>query len=245
MSRRAKTRTSLLSVVVLALVAIVFWRASTTSAVAATASPATSPDDFGTTLYRVGLDPRSLAAAGVSSNSVTGIVAAVEGAIQGDPSGLSGADTAFAEARVAHDALERKIRSGKASQEEVAAYPSAKSALETATAAQQAELDALFTAGTASLGESPRAALAQLRGNRTWGLPPEFLVVERTQQQWVSLRDALANERFSAEYNETPNSDAAALLATARSNAAVATAITGLSTNLASITSAWNAAASD
>lgn len=245
MSRRAKTRTSLLSVVFLALVALVFWRASTTSAVAATAATETSLVDFATTLHRVGLDPRSLAAGGVSSNSVSAVVADVESATQGNPSGLSGADAAFAEARVAHDSLERKIRSGKASQEEVAAYPSAKSALEAATAAQQSELDALFTAGSGSLGESQRAALAQLRANRAWGLPAEFLVVERTQQQWVALRDALANERFCAEYNETPDANAAALLATTRSNAAVATAITGLSTNLASITSAWNAAASD
>jgi hypothetical protein len=244
MSRRAQVHTSLLGVIAAVLVAAPFvwprywWRP-------AAAQAPSIPADFRSTLIRAGLDSAALAAAGVSANSVSSVLQAVATSINNDPTRLSSADTSYASARRDVDRLRALIESGKASQEDVSAYQSASSSLATATAARTAALDAYFTAGAGILSEGQRSTLTTIRANRAHELPIEFLVVNRSQEEWVDLRDALANERIETEIGEEPDAGDQAALATWRAVNAVASAKSSSDANLATVASSWNAASSE
>ena len=224
-----------------------FYRPSPAAVVArATTSDGESQPntDLEVALIRAGIDAKTLTAAGVTSGSVSSLGQAASQHFNAHPTVLSSADTAYASARRESDRLQRLIQSGKGTQDDVAAYQAQKAALETATAQQTAALDALFEATTASLNDSKRGVLSKIRTNKSWSLPTEYLTVDRTQQEWVNVRDALANERISAAYGDQPDAALQAQLATWRADATVAAAQTALSTNLASVTAALSTALS-
>ena len=203
------------------------------------------PGDFKVKLLRAGLTPRALAAAGVSVNSILPTLQAAADQMNGAPTALSSADAAYATARTAADSLAAKIQSGKASQEEIASYPATKAAVEAADAARLSVLDGYFTAATASLTSNQRAVLVTIRANKALGFPEEYLVVERTEAQWLALRDALSIERQAGELPDMTSEASTQLLSTFRADPAVAFASTGVQSNLSQINSAWNTAAGD
>jgi hypothetical protein len=203
------------------------------------------PSDFKVKLLRAGLDPRALCAAGVGSGSILASLQAAADTMNGAPTALDSADTSFASSRNAADALARKIQSGKASQEEIANYPAAQNALQSAEAAQQSVLDGFFLAAIANLSNPQRVALANIRANKSWELPAEYLVVTRSEPDWVALRDALANERIAVELPGTLSQSAQALLTTVRADSAVAAARTSVQNALTTLTNAWNTAVGD
>jgi hypothetical protein len=215
------------------------------TAVLAANEPTPPPVGLRVTLLRAGLSPEALAAAGVTPVAIASTLQAVTQQLAGAPNALANADVAFANARRESDRLERLIQSGKGTQEDVAAYQSAKAALDAATAQRAAALDAVLTAATASLPTAQRTALLTARANAAWNLPPEFLVVNRSQEDWVRLRDALANERIARKLDDQPDPAAQALLANWRAVPAVAMARSGLDTHLEQVRVNWNAAAGD
>ena len=82
--------------------------------------------------------------------------------------------------------------------------------------------------------------------NRSWALPTQYLVKDRTEPEWVELRAALATKRISEQYeDEEFPASVQAYLAAADAVTEVATAKVALDSNLASVQTAWNAAASD
>lgn len=191
---------------------------------------------------RVGLDAESLTASGVTSGSVASLVAALAVA-EGDlPTPLAQLDATYTSARASVRAAERKIQGGTATASEIAEFPAQEQALANAQATRDGALASLFTSGSAGLTSTQRASLTAIRANRSWKLPTEFLVVSRTEAEWIALRDALSNERTAAKNGDTPNATCQALLGTERAVAAVASARASLDTNLSSVTSAWNAA---
>lgn len=201
--------------------------------------------DLHVSLLRAGVSPDALAAVGVAANGVSVVVAAAQTHVSTEASALTAADAAYATAKRESDRLRRLIESGKARQEDVAAYATQYSALAAATSAQAVALQVLFDAATAGLGSEQRTRLMRIHGARSWGLGIEFGVVERSQSDWVELRGALANERFAAKYGEEPDQAAVAYLAHARANQAVASARANLDANRAVVTSAWNTALVD
>lgn len=255
MSRLVRKPVTLFSFAFVLLLVPVWWWARYVPAAAAPAALAAAKDaevpnvpphaDFKVTLLRAGLKPEALAAAGVASNGISGVLSLAAQTVAGAPNALREADAAYATARVQSDQLERLIQSGKGHEQEVAAYQAAKTALSTAEAQRQAVLDGLFAAATANLSSAQRTALTNLRANAAWNLPPEFLVVNRDQAEWVRLRDALANERISRKLGDEPDAGAQAQLANWRANNSVAAARSALDTNLAQIRTNWNAASGD
>ena len=117
--------------------------------------------------------------------------------------------------------------------------------MNSAAAQRETLLSGVQTTATSGLTETQKTALTNLRANSSWNLAKkEFMVVNHSEAEWVALRDALANERISAELGEEPDTGCQALLTTYRANSAVITATTGLGAqNLAAIRSAWSAAA--
>jgi len=165
--------------------------------------------------------------------------------MNGAPAAMESADASFISARVASDALVRKIQSGKATQEEIENYAATKSALDSAEAARQSVLDGYFSAAIANLSLNQRTALTTMRANRAWGFPQEYLVSSRTEAQWIELREALSNEHEAIELPGTLNETAQGLITTVRAEQAVAFATTSVQSNLTTVTSAWNTAVGD
>lgn len=204
-----------------------------------------SNSDLEVALLRAGISAQSLAAVGLSSQSLAGLVDAAQTHFALHATDLSAADAAYAAAKPACDQARRTIESGKGSQEDVATFQAQSAAVTAASTAQTAALDALRDAATASLSSDQRASLQRIHAARTWGLPTEFCVVERSQEAWVELRSALANERFAAKYGEEMLPAAQALLSVERSSSPVAAAKTGIDTNLSALTTVWTSALAD
>jgi len=200
--------------------------------------------ELATALYRVGLQPERLAAAGVDATITDDLVVSVKSWLAEHPTALSQADEALFQATKTRDRLVRKVRSGLASQEEVAACQAVLADSDAAAAVRSVQLAAIFNAGTQGLALEQINLLARIHANQlAWELPLEYCVVDRTQQEWVDLRDALSNERISAKLGEEADTDLQALLGTVRASNEVAAAKVCLDTTLGAVKTAWEEAA--
>ncbi|MBK8172698.1 MAG: hypothetical protein IPK60_20505 [Sandaracinaceae bacterium] len=193
---------------------------------------------------RAGLDAEALAAVGATSNQTGSVVSALASAHANLAVPISALDATATTARVARDAAQRKIRSGAGSQQEIEGFPALETALTTAESARASALAALRASATAGLSGAQRSDLDTIESNRRWKMPIEFLVIERSDAEWLSLRNALSNERISAKYEDEANGTLQATLAAARADERVAAAKASLETNLASLQQAWNSATS-
>jgi hypothetical protein len=198
--------------------------------------------ELGTHLYRVGLGPEPLAAAGVNAAQTRALVEAARLYLIDHQVDLNLADAAFASAKREHSRLERLVRSGTGTDDDVTALAQARVLLANARAQRAAELGALLDAATAGLSGQRRAALDSFSANAPWKQPIEFLAVDRDQQDWVALREALANERIAAKRQEAPDAGAQALLQQLRADPAVSAARANLDANLLAVTAAWELA---
>ena len=204
--------------------------------------PLNPTDELEGALLLAGLDARALTSVGVSAQSLTAFVDRFRDAYATAEAALDQAETRMASARVASDALLRKIQSGKGSPEDVSVYQAALADLSMAMAAKEAALNACRAPAEAMLSDTQRAQLARIRANERWQLPTEFLLVDRSEVQWVALRDALANEKIAPRYGDEVGPQHASVLASARAQADVALAKSRLDSNLAATQSAMHAA---
>lgn len=199
--------------------------------------------DVTNTLHRLGLSPQHLTAAGVTAQQTTTLVSAMESTLNGEPGLIRSLEDDLGEAQRRCDTLTRLVRSGEATEQQRTDCAAAQAALVTARAALNEALDDLFADLTGGLDEAVCHRLTMLRANAaTWDMPTEFLVVTRTDAQWLELRAALANERIAANMGEETGQGAQTILQNARSDASVALARTNLDNNLAAIQNAWNEA---
>ena len=204
--------------------------------------PVENHEDLATALLRAGLSPEAIAAAGCSAADCEDVIEAANfELVNADPS-LAAVDASYASARVEHDRLKRLIQSGKGSDEDVASYQTAKTDLENAEAAREALMDDLFEAACGELTEAQAGALTTIRGNAHWGLPMQYLAADRTQQEWVDLRDALANVRISADFGEEPAAECVSMIDTCDLDAGVSSAKSGLDTYCSAVEAAWDGA---
>ena len=206
---------------------------------------APTADELAAAMLRIGLGPAQLTAAGGSPSTVATVVDDCLDDMIADPAVIELADAAFAGWKQQCDLLKRVIQSGQATSEQIDTYAAAMTQLALAEAQRHSVLNGLLSCAAASLSESQQSTLAAIRGNRNWDLPIEFLTVDRTEAQWVQLREALANERISAKLGQQPDPEAQALLQQLRGNPLVATAKANLDANLTVVTVAWEQAIED
>src|SRR6185503_5121568 len=99
--------------------------------------------------------------------------------------------------------------------------------------------------GLATVSEGQRTLLCRIQTNgAAWHVPTQYLVKDRTEAQWVALRDLLAAKQIH-ERDETaayPEASSSALAAIDAENE-VATAKVNLDAGMVSVQTAWNAAA--
>jgi hypothetical protein len=204
--------------------------------------PASTP--MAATMMRVGLDAERLAAVGITSQETGSTVAA---AITEYATGasLAEADANYSACKATCSELEREVKSGLASPEDVTAYKSASEDLVTHTAAREAALDAIFEAGLEGLSADEKGAMRTIRDNAHWKLPVQYLTVERTEADWVKLRDYLDARRIAQEDGEEVPAEVTSFLATVESDGKVSGAKASLDSSLAAIQTAWNAAVTE
>ena len=240
-----KARYPAILIVAIAVVAIfvriqLFERSS---ALATISNLIPTPGELATALIRVGLDAGALTAAGASSSNIDLVIGNGLDHLMTESALLTQVDTEFAQSRRQCAQLKRIIQSGGATLDQISACSAAQAQLALARGARQELLDSLFDDATVGLNENQRNTLATIRSNRHWDLPLEFLVVDRAESEWVALRDCLANERISAEFDdEDPDPVAQAVLGQLRSHPAVVAANGNLDANLAVLTVVWQGA---
>lgn len=194
-------------------------------------------------LSRVCLDAQSLAAAGLSELQATALVGRARSHLAQNIQELRDADLAWAAAGQEKERLERLVRSGLGTQQDTAALAEAQVAYSAASTARRDVLADFASAALEGVGAGPGACLTMLRANTSrWNMPTKYLAESRTEDQWLALREALANDRISASLGQEPDQEAQQLLATINAATPVATAASNLSSNLPAVTTAWNTA---
>jgi len=199
-------------------------------------------DQLAVALYQAGLDPEALTAAGVQEGQIATLVAEADEVLTAQLATLilSQADLATATNQVAQ--LKRAIRAGIADENAVANLATAQSNANTARSSIDAIHDALFDAATEHLDPAVVTRLETIAANRRWDLPIQYTVNNRTEAQWVALRNALANIRICDEYGEDPHGACVSLVNGENADESIAQATSNLGNNLANVTTAFDSA---
>ncbi|MGE3108828.1 MAG: hypothetical protein AB7G11_15050 [Phycisphaerales bacterium] len=201
-------------------------------------------------LYRLGLSPDHLAAAGVSPAQTTELVGDLRSHLTTAMDDLRDADSNYAASAQLVDSLERVVRAGTAAQEDLQALTAARSQLASSAATRQTLLASALSAATADLDPAIVQSLALARSGTIpdvragWNIPLQYAFADRPEEEWVHLRDALSSQRISARHGEDPAQDALDTIAAANSSPAVAAASANLQANLNAVSAAWNNAVS-
>lgn len=194
------------------------------------------------TLGRLGLTPNTLAAAGLTSEQVSVFTAAAAGHVRDNITNYRVAKESEAQAKNQADRLERRIRSGRGTAEDVTALAAARASASTARSQQQAVLDAALAEGAQEVTGPVMAKVNVFRIHKlAWDVPERYLGDERSESQWIELRDALANETIALRHNQEPDPTAQQVLQAARATVNSVAAVSNLQ-NLAELTAAWRTA---
>ncbi len=196
-------------------------------------------------LYRSGLNPEALAASGVTSAQVEAMCNALRTDLVEVQPILATADAGVAQGRSDVGRLKRLIRSGKATEDELAQLAHAKSACEAAMAEQTNCMNHFHAAACAVLTDTQRATLRRIRRNSKWKVPTPYMVLERTPEQWMQLEEYLDVERIETRWGHEVPAEVVAVLSEARADAAFATANAAHETNLSAVETAADSSIRD
>lgn len=199
-----------------------------------------SPTNYGDALIRSGLGPEQLTATGLSDENVQDALGDVWDYLVPNEGALEDADAMLAAAETEYWPLERLVRTGQASQQEVSDFQAAESAYQSALDNRDAVLDAIFNAGITNLTVTQQQKLTNVRRSTDWRMPWEFHVVQRSEPAWVTLREALAAERYANKHEQEVDPEAATVLASERGDIDVALAAANLESNLDANTAVWD-----
>lgn len=196
-------------------------------------------------MYRCGLDPEALAAAGVTAAQVPAVVLAVGDRLDAVQTDLETADSAVAQGRTDVGNLRRLVRSGQGSAEDVTALATAKASLEAALADRDECLDDYHAAGCGAMTQAQSTAAVAIRANRKWKVPTPYLVDDRTPEDWLTLQDFLDVERIETNWGHAIPSEVQTFLSAVRSDTDYALARVAYDANLQAIEVAHDLAIRD
>lgn len=229
-----------LAMVTIVVIGVIGARSSVLPAAART-SPSTH--ELMAVLGRLQLTPELLTAAGATPTEAGTIVDNMRTHLDARMTAWREAEANLQSLTRENDRLQTRVQSGQATPQERTAYETGLASLAAARAAMTQLLDNARTAALAGLGESCVTAWQLASGNaRDHDVPTRYLFAGRTEAQWVALRDALANQRIAAKRGVEPDGQCAALIAACDAEAGTVAASVNLSSNLQSVTEAWDAA---
>lgn len=205
--------------------------------------PSTATAGSGTVvLKQLGIDPQALAAAGVTAVQASSLVAAARSYMDTHSAVHQAALVRVATARALARRLDHSTAAPGQEAESGAALAAARAELASAEAAWSGQQEGLANAATAAAGldEAVRGRLDRVRANRKWGLPIEYAVVDRTDEEWKRLAAAIHAVHEGDRPNATPaNQESVNLVAVSRAHVEVAGAIDRLQVQLTAIREAW------
>jgi len=197
-------------------------------------------------LIRAKLDPESLCVAGVTAAETTTIVNNARAYLALNLATLRTAEAQLASTRIEHDRLTRLLRSGQASPSDVTDFENNEPLLATRQAALDSLQDDFYSEATDNLvSQDKLTALGYIQDAGRWACPVQYKCANRSESDWVTLRDALANERISDELGDDPDPTLQQFLATVHAENGTSSAIARLQTSLSSIQAAFSDALLD
>lgn len=199
------------------------------------------PAELEVALRRVGLSPETLAASGLTGQETATLIANARTHLDEHLQALNTAEASHFAAEAAHEALKRRVQSGLATQADLANFQTAATSLSSAGSARTAAYTGLYNAAVEGLGSGKLQMLATLKGNAAWEVPLQYLADNRSEEQWVALRNALANATIAQRYGESSSPEASQIILSAQAGAGTSAANAGLQ-SLATIQNAWDAA---
>lgn len=142
-------------------------------------------------LVRLGLDPESLAAAGVLPSQIPALTGAARSFVATDGARLRESDNAVLAARSQLGALSKAIAAGKATPAQSSTLASLKVQFASAQTGQRELVAQARIAVEGALSPQQAATLEIIRSNRGLGLPVEFATAPRGPAEALRLRLAL------------------------------------------------------
>lgn len=201
-----------------------------------------SPRAVESALGSLGITPKVLAAADLSAAQVGQLARASAAYLHTNIATFRAARENAYQAGREVDRLRRLIQAGQGTAQDVAALAAAQSSLNSARSQEQTILNAALAEGGEELTPQLFAKVNLFRANKLlWDLPERYLGDNRTDEQWVALRDAIANETIAARLNQEPDPAAHQLVLAAQSTPNSSAAAANL-VHLAEISAAWNVA---
>jgi hypothetical protein len=100
--------------------------------------------------------------------------------------------------------------------------------------------DSAYSFLTTGLDAGKLAKLSKIRTNKHWGLPAPYLVVDRADQDWLSLRGALAAQRAATKHGWDLEQAPAAVIAAADGDGTVSQAKTDFANNRTTVKQTWD-----
>ncbi|MGD9791111.1 MAG: hypothetical protein AB7Q00_08725 [Phycisphaerales bacterium] len=187
-----------------------------------------------------GLSADALCAAGVGSEDVAGTLGHVATNLESLRGQRSAAQDAFNTASMQLTAIERRVRAGAGTQEDVASIATLRTQVATARASLEAATNAVVQA--LAVDATIQSRLAALRDPRGDGLPMEYRTTDKTEAQWVALRHAAASKRIHTHLGEPVPQEVQEFLATVDADVNVVAARSRLTNNGAAVRTAWDQA---
>lgn len=205
--------------------------------------PGISSTDVVSAVVRVGLDADAVAAAGLSVEDAATLVANTAQALVDAKPAITLADADVMATRAVALPLERKLVAGTANESDLAAWPAAKAAMDSAIAQRDSMLDALFANLATPFGNEKLLVATAIRTQAAiWrDVPAPYRATVRAEADMLALREALAAERIALRNEEEVPQEVAQLLAGVRAEPAIASAITAWQTNAPTIKATWAA----
>ena len=188
-----------------------------------------------------GVNPESLAAAGISAGTIATIISDASDYIVPNFTAIQANHDTLAQNRKTRDTLQRLVSASRATSQQRTQLATAITNVAAAQATRDAYLAAIRQEIDANLTAAQITALDTIINNGAngrWTHPIQYKAANRSEQDWVDLRDCLANIRIATKRGEQPDPAATTFVAQADANAAVSAANTGLN-NLPFIQAQW------
>lgn len=189
----------------------------------------------GMLLGELGVTPTTLATLGASNQQVSTIVAGARGMCEGEGGAFGQAHVAWEEAATTLSRLESKAQRGDLTDQERASLESQRQTVNTLRSARDQIVGNVRTLVESTLDAQQDAGLASVRAASHINLPEPYKVLARTDAEWITLRDRLAEERTLAERGEPVGQSVEA-------EPEVQVAQAALEGRLASVRTAWRQA---
>lgn len=185
----------------------------------------------------LGLSPDALAAAGLNAGQAAQINANLQEHFDGEGAGLQRVIDTWGAAHRDADMARRAVQSGKGTVDDLTAK---NATLATTLSNKTSAINAAFAAALGQTDNAIIEKLARIKANRPMNVPVQYLLTDRTEEEWRQLRDALSHKKQRDA--DTPpresDPDAVAIISNANAEPATVAAAAGVASNLAGILAA-------